>query len=90
MAYRSFTDREGTEWEVWDVVPSSTVRHTLSGGWLTFESTHEKRRLAPVPLYWVSADDAELERLMRSASVVPRREIGGAADAEPPASHPDG
>lgn len=87
MAYRSFTDRDGTEWQVWDVVPSSTVRHTLSGGWLTFESEAEKRRLAPVPLYWVSADDAELERLMRTATVVPRREIGG-SEASPPERHP--
>ena len=90
MAYRSFTDRDGILWQVWDVVPSSTVRHTLSGGWLTFESDAEKRRLAPVPLYWVSADDAELERLMRSASVVPKREIGGGADAAPPERRPGG
>ena len=90
MAYRSFTDRDGTVWQVWDVVPSSTVRHTLSGGWLTFESETEKRRLAPVPLYWVSADDAELERLMRSATAVAKREIGGAPDAEPPERRPGG
>ena len=87
MAYRSFTDRDGTQWQVWDVVPSSTVRHTLSGGWLTFESETEKRRLAPVPLYWVSADDAELERLMRAAAVVPRRDPGS-PDPQPPESRP--
>lgn len=89
MAYRSFTDRDGIEWQVWDVLPNSTVRHTLSGGWLTFESAEEKRRLAPVPLYWVSAEDDELERLMRTAAVVPRRDAP-ARDASPPERHPPG
>ena len=89
MAYRNFTDRNGTEWEVWDVLPNSTVRHTLSGGWLTFETAGEKRRLAPVPLYWVSAEDAELERLMHTATVVPRREPIGRDDS-PPERHPGG
>ena len=73
MSYRTFTDSTGTEWQVWDIVPGKRVRHTLAEGWLTFESATEKRRLAPIPLYWVSADDAELERMLKKAAPVPQR-----------------
>ena len=67
MSYRTFQDGDGEEWQVWDVFPSTDVRRTLIGGWLTFQSAQEKRRLAPVPLYWVNADEAELRRLLASA-----------------------
>lgn len=67
MSYRTFLDAEGEEWQAWDVFPRTDVRRTLVGGWLTFQSHREKRRLAPVPLYWMSADDAELRRLLDSA-----------------------
>jgi hypothetical protein len=76
MAHRTFTDRNGTEWQVWDIVPGTKVRHSLAGGWLTFESATEKRRLAPIPLYWVHAEDAELARLLDEAKVAPRLETG--------------
>jgi hypothetical protein len=85
MSYRAFTDTRGIEWEVWDVFPSSDVRNTLQGGWLTFQSAHEKRRLAPVPLYWVSADDAELGRLLDAAKPVTGR---GAAEPDRAARNP--
>jgi len=71
MSHRTFRDAEGEEWQVWDVFPSTDVRHTLQGGWLTFQSDREKRRLAPVPLYWTSGDDAELRRMLASAKAVP-------------------
>ena len=77
MAYRTFTDKTGTEWQVWDIVPGKEVRHSLAGGWLTFESATEKRRLAPIPLYWVHTEDAELERLLQEAKPVPRRDAPG-------------
>jgi hypothetical protein len=70
LSHRTFTDAAGVEWEVWDVFPSTDVRHTLQGGWLTFQSPTEKRRLAPVPLYWVNADDGELRRLLQTAKPV--------------------
>jgi hypothetical protein len=85
MSYRTFQDASGEEWQVWDVFPSTDVRNTLQGGWLTFQSAEEKRRLAPVPLYWVSADDAELRRLLESAK--PAHERTGAR-AEMPADIP--
>ena len=86
MSYRTFTDSHGTDWQVWDVFPSTDVRHTLQGGWLTFQSDSEKRRLAPVPLYWVNAGEQELERLLESAKPVPLRTLGDSdrSEANPP------
>jgi hypothetical protein len=86
MSYRTFQDASGEEWQAWDVFPSTDVRHTLQGGWLTFQSATEKRRLAPVPLYWVSADEAELRRLLESAKPAPERT---GARAEMPEETPD-
>ena len=73
MSYRTFLDDDGDEWQAWDVFPSSDVRRTLVGGWLTFQSEREKRRLAPVPLYWASADEAELRRLLATAKPAAER-----------------
>lgn len=39
----------------------------LATGWLTFECTTEKRRLAPIPQHWEQLPDAGLERLCRDA-----------------------
>ena len=44
----------------------------LSGGWLTFESPNERRRLSPIPAGWETAPDTELERMCRSATLFPR------------------
>lgn len=73
MALRTFTDAEGTEWQVWDNIPDRLVSNTLEGGWLTFQSPTEKRRLAPIPLYWVTADEEELARLLATARPVRER-----------------
>ena len=74
MAHRRFTDRQGVEWQAWDVVPGKLVSDTLQGGWLAFESTQgERRRLAPVPLYWVHAPEPELEELLGKAREVRAR-----------------
>ena len=74
------------EWQVWDVIPNSFVGATLDGGWLTFLSGEDKRRLAPVPLYWVNAPDTELIALLDSAKQVGVRgaaSSGAAAEAPP-------
>jgi hypothetical protein len=97
MSYRTFVDRDGAYWQVWDSQPtkmerrasapdrrrpryfawggterrSGTDRRTISqrritlsegygGGWLTFESLSEKRRLIPIPSRW---EDLPLEEL---------------------------
>jgi hypothetical protein len=74
MPLRSFTDPSGVEWAVWDTFPTAPgpVRETYGGGWLTFEAKAlgAKRRLAPVPLYWANADEAELHQLLARAKPV--------------------
>lgn len=57
MAYREFVDDVGTMWRVWDTHPVAantlrTVSPSYAGGWLTFESESERRRLAPIPSGW--------------------------------------
>ena len=70
MAHRTFRDRNGVEWQVWDVITDTFVGATLDGGWLTFLAGEDKRRLAPVPLYWVSAPDSDLIGLLETAKPV--------------------
>ena len=57
LAYREFVDNAGTMWRVWDTYPVAantlrTVSPSFAGGWLTFESDTERRRLAPIPAGW--------------------------------------
>lgn len=85
---RGFTDAGGTEWRVWQVLPTSAgnqpdaadnfARLSLNGtpfanGWLCFESDHEKRRLAPIPEGWEFLDQVTLEQLCGVAQPVPAR-----------------
>lgn len=84
MAHRTFRDRDGLEWQVWDVMPSQYVGATLDGGWLTFLAGDEKRRLAPVPLYWLSASEGELARLLEAAKPVGLRSSAPAQSPEAP------
>jgi len=46
-----------------------------ANGWLAFKTRGEKRRLAPVPDDWLTADETRLEDLCTAAVVVqaPRR-----------------
>ena len=57
MAHRTFTDPNGTSWQVWDVRPTTsaeimTLRQELASGWLAFECERERRRLVPIPTGW--------------------------------------
>ena len=74
MGHRTIRDGQGLEWQVWDTTPAKQVSQTLETGWLTFESTAGKRRLAPVPLYWLNASDAEMLALLERAQPVRRKE----------------
>jgi hypothetical protein len=49
------------------------IKSDLSRGWLTFESKHDRRRLAPIPTGWESLDASALEQLCQQASSVGRR-----------------
>jgi hypothetical protein len=73
MAYRTFTDPSGGEWQVWEVNPSALLETTPEAAWLAFQSATEKRRLAPVPAGWADASEAELLGLLhRATAVAPR------------------
>ena len=111
MSYRTFVDRDGSYWQVWDSQPTKVERRvstsdrrrqsfypwrgderrtgrdrrtmtqrriTLSegygGGWLTFESLTEKRRLIPTPTHWEDLSQAELRALCEKAKRVARTE----------------
>ena len=83
MPLRHLIDSRGVEWQVWDTLPGKVVSNTLEGGWLTFQSPEEKRRLAPIPLYWANAPDDELRALLERA-----RPVSGIAAVLPPADAP--
>jgi hypothetical protein len=82
MAVREFTDSKGVEWRVWDVTPehmhpatrSEDFMSNLQDGWLAFESSRDKRRLAaPYPSDWISMRIPELEELCARARPAARR-----------------
>ena len=47
----------------------------LSRGWLAFESDHDKRRFAPIPMAWEELSDGELEALCRQATQAPPKRL---------------
>jgi hypothetical protein len=87
---RGFTDSTGTSWRVWEVFPTraevlttadtfsrSSLKETpFANGWLCFESSETKRRLAPIPSGWEFGTDDALEQLCQQAAVVPLRRAG--------------
>ena len=107
MSYRTFVDRDGSYWQVWDSQPTrmerrlsggdrrhprqlpwkgierrhgtdrrlNTQRRIIlsegyGGGWLTFESLQEKRRLLPIPAHWETLSQSELRDLCEKAKRV--------------------
>ena len=48
----------------------SVVASEYSSGWLCFASNGEKRRLAPVPINWMSANDSQVAEWCRIATRV--------------------
>ena len=84
---RGFTDSSGVAWRVWEVFPTradvlttaetfarSSLKETpFANGWLCFESSHAKKRLAPIPPGWEFGNDESLERLCAEAEAVPLR-----------------
>lgn len=71
MPIRELADAAGVRWRVWETTPTrGIVRPQFAGGWLTFESAAERRRLAPVPHRWAQATDAVLLELLARAAPV--------------------
>lgn len=65
MSHRVFTDPSGTDWQVWDVHPSTAadsiqLRPEYASGWLAFESPQGRRRLVPIPNGWEGWPSEEL------------------------------
>jgi hypothetical protein len=112
VTHRTFKDKNGKIWDVWQVHPSAaerrfvqrrtkdedrgeagerrggddrrlgekahavtraTIAPEFTYGWLCFETTGEKRRLAPVPEGWDRADDETIEQWCCVAKAVPKR-----------------
>ena len=71
MPTRAFSDRQGQRWKVWETIPQDArgCLPAYAKGWLTFEheGTGERRRLAPIPDAWMTADDERLQLLSRVA-----------------------
>lgn len=74
MPTRQFSDAHGVPWRVWSTKPASgaTLSPDFKGGWLTFESAAELRRLAPIPPDWEDVSAARLDLMCRAARLVPR------------------
>jgi hypothetical protein len=90
---RTFEDSTGVVWEVFEVHRSSqkagAVSAGLERGWLAFVSGDSKRRLAPFPQEWQTADATELERLCGMARLAgaagrTRDARGGTSEASVP------
>jgi len=84
MALRTFVSHDGTEWNVWNVVP--TLMHNerkvslsigMTHGWLCFESRGIKRRIVPIPEGWEAWSDAELDTALAASQAVERRPLPG-------------
>jgi len=80
MALRSFTCRDGSTWNVWDVVPTLahkdrrvTLGVGMTEGWLCFEHNGTKRRIVPAPADWEAWSDDQLETALTGATPVERR-----------------
>jgi hypothetical protein len=117
MSYRTFLDKDGFYWQVWDSQPTRVERRasatdrraqrffpwngterrsgtdrritaqrriTLSdgygGGWLTFESLEEKRRLIPIPARWEECSQDELRHLCEKAKRIAKSEGAARTD----------
>jgi hypothetical protein len=81
MPIREFDDAGGVRWRVWPTTPQrGNVRPQFASGWLAFESTDERRRLAPVPDAWADADDGTLCEFLAQATVV-KRDTGALLDS---------
>jgi hypothetical protein len=80
MALRTFISRDGSTWNVWNVVPTLMHRDQrialsvgMARGWLCFECAGVKRRIVPTPDDWETWSDAELETALADAAPITRR-----------------
>ena len=75
MALREFRDSNGTDWQVYDVVPQSRARlitPEIKEGWLVFECATRKVRVIPTPADWQSCSQDQLLAYLRSGAPAPK------------------
>jgi hypothetical protein len=77
---RTYTDSEGTIWMVYLVAPSGGTSPQLlpaeyRTGWICFEASDSKRRLAPIPPDWESCAENRLDLYRAAAVPVQRRSV---------------
>ena len=85
MPMREVLDANGTTWTVCDCRPNAQSGTTAAdrllapmprfspgreGGWLSFVSTDERRRLSPIPDGWEQTSDRELRSYLEQADRV--------------------
>jgi len=77
MALRTYSDRSGSDWNVWDVQPpaSEHVQEPLREGWLCFQRPGGGDRyrlpMSDVPPMWEELPDERLELMRRMAALGP-------------------
>ena len=77
---RRFTDADGVTWNVWDVssgiyigsMPPTTFtgQQVTPATWLCFAADNKRKRLAPIPNDWATADDSKLLDYCKEAQPV--------------------
>jgi hypothetical protein len=65
---RRITERRGTQTEA---RPRIRIAEEYANGWLAFESSRERKRLAPIPADWESYSDMRLAELTAQAREIP-------------------
>ena len=95
MTLRTFIDAYGTSWDVFEVHPvnaertASHVPEAFREGWLCFQSSSERRRLAPIPPDWASWDEGQLTTALYATHGMPRRTPPQSSDAVKPGRSSD-
>jgi hypothetical protein len=76
---RTITDSAGVAWTVFEVRKQggsaerwSYLPDEFGSGWLCFESSVSKRRLAPIPTQWREFSEPQLAHLLAQAKPVNR------------------
>lgn len=88
MALREFIDDDGVAWRVWSVEIDHAYQQgaregflgDLQHGWLCFESSAERRRLAKYPFDWETLSEEGLTDLLSKATLSPKRRLSGEGD----------
>ncbi len=79
---RTFRDESNRDWTAFKVTPDALIYGRIEAlpaayahGWLVFESSEERRRLAPCPPEWETFPNAALKLMLRRAEIVHYRHL---------------